>query len=234
MRPLGGEEFARLVPNGPSGKLPQVAVSLPPLPRLGFVASAKPEQQPSFVRVESLELTFVEGPASGARCGYDLVRRRAIDAVVMIAFSRTGAGSCDVFVRSALRPPLSLRDDGVQIDPGLWELPAGLVERGEAPEEAAAREIAEELGFRVSPQELVPLGGAVLPAPALIGERQLGYAVDVTNLVREEPELDGGLLELGGVVARVDARAFDEALAAMENVDAKTELFLRRFLRSLP
>jgi 8-oxo-dGTP pyrophosphatase MutT (NUDIX family) len=210
-----------------------VSASLPPLPRLRFVASAKPARGEAFVRVEPFELRFVEGPASGQRCDYDLVRRRAIDAVVMVAFTRPSEGRFDVFLRSALRPPLALRDDGVALEPGLWELPAGLVERGESPRAAAARELFEELGLRVTEEELVPLGGAVVPAPALIGERQWGFAVDVTDRERSEPELDGGLLELGGVVARVDAQSFVERLADEALVDAKTELFLGRFLRSV-
>lgn len=209
-----------------------VSASLPPLPRLRFVASAKPARREAFVRVEPFELRFVEGPAAGMSCDYDLVRRRAIDAVVMVAFARNGDGRLDVFVRSAIRPPLALRDDGVQLDAGLWELPAGLVERGESPRTAAARELHEELGFDVDEADLVPLGGAVVPAPALIGERQWGFAVDVTERTSTDPELDGGLLELGGVVARVDARSLEATLAESSLVDAKTELFLSRFLRS--
>jgi len=231
MLPVGGEEFTRLVLLGPSGTMLVVTVSLPPLPRLRFVASARPVDEAGFVRVEPLELRFVEGPAAGERCTYDLVRRRAIDAVVMVAYARTAQG-VDVFLRSALRPPLALRDDGVALEAGLWELPAGLVERGEEPREAASRELEEELGFQVPPGDLAPLGGPVVPAPALIGERQWGFAADVTALTRGEPPLDGGLLEQGGVVTRVDARALDDALGAAELVDAKTELFLRRFLRS--
>ena len=37
----------------------------------------------------------------------------------------------------------------------LWELPAGLVEEGEGPEECARRELGEEVGYE--PGELVPL-----------------------------------------------------------------------------
>lgn len=39
-----------------------------------------------------------------------------------------------------------------------WELPRGGIESGEAPAEAAARELFEETGFQVSPNHLLPLG----------------------------------------------------------------------------
>ncbi len=177
-------------------------------------------------------MRFIEGPALDQTFDYDLVRRRAIDAAVIVAFVRTPDGRFGVFLRSALRPPLALRDDGVVLNAGLWELPAGLVERDEDPREAAARELEEELGFVVDAASLVALGAPVLPAPALIGERQFGFAVDVTGITAKEPSLDGSLLELGGLIVCLDAESLAETLDAESLVDSKTELFLRRFLRS--
>ncbi len=210
----------------------RVSVLLPPLPRLAFVAEHDPSRNTEFVRSEAQRLRFIEGPALEQTFDYDLVRRRAIDAAVIVAFVRTPDGRCGVFLRSALRPPLALRDDGVVLDAGLWELPAGLVERDEDPREAAARELEEELGFVVDASSLVALGAPVLPAPALIGERQFGFAVDVTGITANEPSLDGSLLELGGLIVCLDAESLAETLDAESLVDAKTELFLRRFLRS--
>lgn len=52
------------------------------------------------------------------------------------------------------------RRSGVTYAEGLWGLPGGRVERGEALAHAAVREAAEEVGLRVDPSLLRPLGVA--------------------------------------------------------------------------
>ncbi|ACO46545.1 NUDIX domain-containing protein [Deinococcus deserti] len=52
------------------------------------------------------------------------------------------------------------RRSGVTYAEGLWGLPGGRVERGEALAQAAVREAAEEVGLRVDPGQLEPLGAA--------------------------------------------------------------------------
>lgn len=57
-----------------------------------------------------------------------------------------------------------------------WELPAGAIEEGESPEEAAAREALEETGWRVGGVESI---GSFLPLP--------GRAEQTFHVCRAEP-----------------------------------------------
>ncbi|MDE3175099.1 MAG: (deoxy)nucleoside triphosphate pyrophosphohydrolase [Pseudomonadota bacterium] len=51
---------------------------------------------------------------------------------------------------------IAQRPEGKQLA-GLWEFPGGKIEPGERPEEAAVREMREELGVEVRPPCLAPL-----------------------------------------------------------------------------
>ena len=70
-----------------------------------------------------------------------------------------------MYLRSAVRPPCALRGLRRPHEGGLWELPAGLVEPGEEPAAAAARELGEELGFAADAGAMRPLGAWMFPVP---------------------------------------------------------------------
>jgi len=175
---------------------------------------------------------------------YDAIDRVAIDAVVIAAHFTDESGLRRVYLRSALRPPLTLRDrahsplPAEACDGALWELPAGLVETSERSPTgvalAAQRELLEELGFDAPVESLHALGPSVFPAPGFVAERHFFFEVTVQPATRGEPALDGSALERFGVVVDV---ALDEALnmcrsGAIE--DSKTELTLRRLAERFP
>lgn len=209
------------------------------LPRIelevtGDVTPAAPE---GFLRLRRRRLVahYPDGSLS-PEFTYDEVDRRAIDAVIIAAHFERG-GRPWVYLRSALRPPLSFRD--ASRSPvaehgtgGLWELPAGLIEPGEQSEsgviEAARRELEEEVGFALEASRFRALGPSVLPAPGFIAERHFFVSVAVDPGERGEPSLDGSALERFG---RVIALPLEQGLLLCESgriEDAKTELGLRR------
>ena len=185
-----------------------------------------------FLELRRTELVTMHDGVRSPPFAYDLVERRALDASVMAAH-HTSEGRVWVWLRSSLRPPIGLRRGEAATSAVLWELPAGLIEAGETPRAAAARELAEELGFVVDEAALAPLGPPGFPCPAAIGERHHFFQVEVDPVTRREPQGDGSPVEAGAVIVAIPLA---EALAAAkrgELGDEKTELALRRLAEEL-
>jgi len=209
--------------------------------RLELLEDVSPDQGSGFLRLVRRRLrAHYPGGSASEPFVYDEVDRRAIDAVVIAAHYCDADGTRYLYLRSALRPPLVLRDRNrspvPDLDPpgSIWELPAGLVEIEEQSREgvkqSAARELEEELGFALSPALFEELGPSVFPAPGFIAERHFFFAVEVDPAARREPANDGSPLEHGGIVTVV---SFEEATRLCRDgsfVDAKTELGVRRLL----
>lgn len=210
----------------PRAKLPE-----PPKVELESVGETRIGEG-GFLSVRRLELVILQGGARSPSFPYDIVDRRALDASVMVAHHMVEGRVC-VWLRSSLRPPLGLRPDGVAAGVVLWEVPAGLIEPGETPRAAAARELAEELGFHVGEASMLDLGPPSLPAPALIAEVHHFFHVEVDPATRREPVGDGSPVEAGAVVVSVPLEEVLAACARGEVRDAKTELSLRRLAERL-
>lgn len=79
------------------------------------------------------------------------------------------------------------RGASCRLGPGLWQIPGGKAESGESPEDAAAREIGEELGLTLDKKRLTRL--TILTAPHLGGRGDLRMTLFTCPVSREE--LDG-------------------------------------------
>ena len=174
---------------------------------------------------------------------YDAIDRAALDAVVIAAHFRDSEGVPHVYLRSAFRPPLTMRKRGEspladeRASGALWELPAGLVEPNERSAEgvvrAAQRELEEELGFAVPLASLHALGPSAFPAPGFVAERHFFFQVQVSPQDQRDPGLDGSALERFGVIAHVPLAEAIELCRAGVIEDSKTELALRRLAEVL-
>jgi ADP-ribose pyrophosphatase len=190
--------------------------------------------QGGFIDVSRLDLiaSYPDGIES-APFAYDIATRHALDAVVIAAHFVAG-GARHVFLRSAVRPPCALRPIAPAHDGALWELPAGLIEPGEDPVATSVRELAEELGFKADADDMSPLGEWTFPAPGIIGERHVFYAVEVEPQARATPTEDGSALERGGAVISLPVREAIDHCRRGAIRDAKTELGLRRLAELQP
>lgn len=207
----------------------------PPLIRIAVARDRTPEARATggFLDLRRLDLVahYPDGTSS-LPFSYDVGARVALDAVVIAAYFTSG-GERHVYLRSAIRPPCALRPIPPWHDGDLWELPAGLVEPTEDPAETAARELGEELGFSVDASALTPLGPWTFPAPGMIGERHLFFAVEVDPRSRGTPTEDGSALERAAAIVTLPISTVLHHCRAGNIPDAKTELGVRR-LAELP
>jgi ADP-ribose pyrophosphatase len=211
---------------------------LPSLPgiavRIAHDRSDAARAMGGFLNVRRLDLVAIAPDGTMSReFRYDIATRASLDAVIMIAHYAL-EGTTRVFLRSAVRPPLAVRDIPPPHGGSLWELPAGLIDPGETAREAAARELHEELGFEVSPAEMKDLGPPAFPAPGFIAEMHHFFHVEVDPSRRGVPKEDGSILEQGAMIVELPlAKALDRCRAG-EITDSKTELALRRLAERMP
>jgi ADP-ribose pyrophosphatase len=209
-----------------------VSLPAPPKVELEVVRDRTGDPGTPFLEVRRLDLVIRHAGAESAPFSYDILARRALDACIMVAHHEH-EGRVHVWLRTALRPPVALRPIPPHHPEPLWEVPAGLVEPGESPAAAAARELGEELGFDVPESAMKPLGPPAFPAPGFIGELHFYFHVRVAPGSRKEPAGDGSPLEEAAAIVSIPLAEALEACRRGELPDAKTELALRRLAEAL-
>jgi ADP-ribose pyrophosphatase len=109
----------------------------------------------------------------------------------------------------------------------LWEIPAGKLDRGEAPELCAVRELAEETG--VAARRWTPLG-LYIPAPGIFSEvihMYLARELDVgTPRPDADEELELNWLPLGEALERVLKGEWNDGKTALGLMRAQYQLQL--------
>lgn len=226
-------ELAHTIPTSPYD-----ALRKPPRVRVEVVRELS-RSGAGFLQLREAELqNHHEDGRVSAPYRYFLVERPLLDAVAIVLFRRRAAG-VEVVLRSQLRPPLSFRHayavplaaegtGAVQ-----WEIPAGLVEPGEAGPaglfERASAETAEEVGIALPPARFAQLGEPSSLSPGLIAEKLFFVFAEVRDDDRRCTATgDGHPVEEGSrslFVSLADAlRAIDDGLVH----DVKTEIGLRR------
>jgi len=105
----------------------------------------------------------------------------------------------------------------------LWELPAGKLERGEAPETAALRELAEETGYQAGDVRKLY---AFYTTPGFTDEHLHLYHATMLTSGEQSPD-DDEFVEC----ALFSRANLQDMIAAGEIIDAKTLIGILHFLR---
>lgn len=181
-----------------SGQNLDIAVKEPPRVKIHHIYDV---EGPPFLTLthQKLQLEYPDGTKSDPFV-HDVVSREQMDAVIIVAFDLTdvaqNAGEPKVWLRSCVRPAVASRHPYPNSLGNGWELPAGLIDQGELPEQTAVRELREEIGFSVN--EVTELGRPVWGSVGIAPERLFFFCTNVTGLEREKPSEDGSALERHG------------------------------------
>lgn len=136
-------------------------------------------EQVADCRVFSVERTYARSPVDGSE--HDFYRILSVDWAQVVPVTADG----DIVM---------IRQYRHGAERVTLEVPGGLVDPGERPEEAAARECLEETGYRAA--DLMPLG-ALYPNPALFNHRLHAFVArgvervgEIQNTGREQTDVE--------------------------------------------
>jgi ADP-ribose pyrophosphatase len=159
-------------------------------------------------RVLNLRVDDIDTP-NGGRRDYEVVEHAG--GVVVIA--QPGPGKI-----------VLVRQHRHAVDSDLWEVPAGMIERGEPPEETAKRELIEETGYRA---ERLRFLWSIYTSPGFCQERIHFFVAEGLTLGEAAPEEDEAFEVRTWRVADAWALVEQDQLR-----DAKTQIALAWAFRS--
>lgn len=119
-------------------------------------SSVMSASEAKWITLKKIKYSDAEGKERLWECAERTTRKSSgIDAVAVLALirSKTNAFPLSTIIIEQYRPP---------IDRFIIEMPAGLIDEGETPEQAAIRELEEETGFRAS--------GVVESTPVIVSD----------------------------------------------------------------
>ena len=157
---------------------------------------------------------------------FDMFERARQDAAVIVPLFFK-AGEPHIILRSSLRP--ALYDRFGPEHGNLWELPAGMIDSGETPAQAAARELLEEVGLTVQVADLVALQWC-FSSTGTHPEKLHFFGCLVDPDSRQKPETDGSPLEEEAEFLFISVDEFLKACSDGEFHDMKSEMGVRRFM----
>lgn len=173
----------------------------------------KPRQIESRALHQGRVVTFCQDRlrfANGQEYDVDMIRHPGAAAIVAV---------------DAQRRVCLVRQYRHGIEDFLWEIPAGKLDRGEPPQTAAVRELAEEAGVTAAHWESL---GEFLPAPGLITERvHLFMALRLTKgeaAPESDEELELQWLPLEEAMRRVVDGRLDDGKTALALIRAHGRL----------
>jgi len=203
------------------------------------------DERPSFIRVRRIRLRHrYEGDQFSAPYLFDILEGSFADAVAVVLYSIDQGGKIWVGVRRGVRPSIYLRKNNLAkatLDgaPRLlyYEIVAGGIEYGDFQglgiDGRAVREVREEAGFQVRPEDVVALGEATVSSPAYGMEKIHYRAVRVDPEEPHQPKGDGHPLEeVGDFQFHELAKAIDWCRSGVIQ-DSKTEIGLLRLASHL-
>ncbi len=118
--------------------------------------------------------------------GWEYVRRVNSGGAAIVLVYHTGRE--EYLMVEQYRPPVGCR---------VLEMPAGLIDIGETPAEAAVREVHEETGIKISQDDLIDLG-VIYSGVGMTNEEVNVFAVEIdADTLIEEPEMEGTELAHG-------------------------------------